>query len=266
MGYDLVEYAGTPLGRIAFHQTGSGEPLIISHGAESHKGQFSALAPLVADGIAMISYDQRDIAGSFTVAEPYTMADIGDDVVRLMDALGLEKAHIAGFSFGGLVSLNVAVDHPDRVQTLIAGTCPDNRRPPTEFLTALWAMDPAERTEAMFKAVLTEKGQLDPDMSATCRGILSGGYSRPGSHRHGALATHDVAGKLGRITAPTLLIYGSDDPIASPEDGASLAADISAARVAVVEGARHGVYWEFKEQTAQLVNAFVRDHPIQSGR
>src|SRR6201996_6311709 len=107
MGYDRTEYAQTPLGRIAFHQTGAGEPLILSHGGESHKGQYAPLAPLLADGIRAISYDQRDVADSFAVAGPYTMADVADDVVRLMDALGLEKAHIAGFSYGGLVSLNV---------------------------------------------------------------------------------------------------------------------------------------------------------------
>jgi 3-oxoadipate enol-lactonase len=265
VGYDLIEYAETPLGRIAFHQTGSGEPLILSHGGESHKGQYALLAPLLADGIRAISYDQRDIVDSFTVAEPYTMAEIADDVIRLMDALGFEKAHIAGFSFGGLVSLNVAVHHPDRVQTLIAGTSPDNRRPPTEFLKGLFALDTAERTEAMLKAVLSEKGQLDPVLAATTRAVISGGYTRPGSHRFEAIATHDVGDKLGNITAPTLLIYGSDDPIAAPADGASLAADIPGARVAVVERARHGIYWEFKEETAQLINEFVSAHPIQPG-
>jgi 3-oxoadipate enol-lactonase len=265
MGYDLIEYAETPLGRIAFHQTGSGEPLILSHGGESHKGQYAQLAPLLADGIRAISYDQRDIADSFTVAEPYTLAEIADDVIRLMDALGFEKAHIAGFSFGGLVSLNVAVHHPDRVQTLIAGTAPDNRRPPTEFLKGFFALDTAERTEAMIKAVLSEKGQLDPEMAATTRAVISGGYTRPGSHRFGSIATHDVGDKLANISAPTLLIYGSDDPLAPPENGASLAADIPDARVAVVEGARHGIYWEFKEETARLINEFVSAHPIQSG-
>lgn len=266
MGYDLIEYAETPLGAIAFHQTGSGEPLIISHGGESHKGQYAPLAPLLAPGIRAISYDQRDIADTFSVANPYTMADIADDVVRLMDALGFDKAHIAGFSFGGLVSLNVAVHHPDRVQTLIAGTSPDNRRPPSEFLKTIFTLDTAERSEAMIKAVLTEKGQADPEMSATIRGVVSGGYTRPGSHRHAAIATHDVGDKLGNITAPTLLIYGTDDPLASPDDGAALAADIPDARLAVIEGARHGVYWEFKEETARLINEFVLAHPIQPAR
>jgi len=262
MGYDLIEYAETPLGRIAFHQTGSGEPLILSHGAESHKGQYAPLAPLLAGGIRAVSYDQRDIADSFTVANPYTMAEIADDVIRLMDALGIEKAHVAGFSFGGLVSLNVAVHHPGRVQSLIVGTAPDSRRPPTEFLRNLWNLDTAARTEAMFRAVLSEKGQRDPAMEATLRSVMSGGYTRPGSHRHASLATHDVSSKLPSITVPTLLIYGSDDPVATPEDGASLAADIPGARVAVVEGARHGVYWEFKDQTAHLINDFVLAHPI----
>jgi len=264
MGYDLIEYAETPLGRIAFHQTGSGEPLILSHGMESHKGQYAPLAPLLAGNIRAISYDQRDIADSFAVAEPYTMAEVADDVIRLMDALGFEKAHIAGFSFGGLVSLNVAVHHPDRVQTLIAGTSPDNRRPATQFLQGLLAMDTAERTEAMIKAALSEQGQLDPVMAATARSVISGGYTRPGSHRFEAMATHDVGDKLANVTAPTLFIYGSDDPIASPQDGAALAADIPGARLAVVEGARHGIYWEFREATARLINEFVSAHPIRS--
>ena len=193
------------------------------------------------------------------------MAEVADDVIRLMDALELEKAHIVGFSFGGLVSLNVAVHHPDRVQTLIAGTSPDNRRAASEFLTRLFTLDTAERTEAMIKAVLSEKGQRDPVMEATVRSVVSGGYTRPESHRLEAMATHDVGDKLEDITAPTLLIYGSDDPIATPEDGAALAADIPGARLAVVDGARHGIYWEFKEEAARLINEFVSAHPIRNG-
>jgi 3-oxoadipate enol-lactonase len=70
---------------------------------------------------------------------------------------------------------------------------------------------------------------------------------------------------LRRARSPTLLIYGSDDPIASPQDGASLAADILGARLAVAEGARHSIYWEFREAAARLINEFVSAHPIHSG-
>jgi len=264
MGYDLTEYATTPLGRLAFHQTGAGEPLILHHGGESHKGQYAVFAPHLAPGIRAISYDQRDIADSFQVADPYDLKALADDCAALMDALGLEKAHIAGISFGGAISLHMAVNHPDRVQTLTVGAAPPAMRDSAPFMRNMLSRSPAERTDLMVDALLTPRAQMDQELTATLREVLSLTTSRPDSHRMEAIRGHDLDAELRAIGIPTLLIYGSDDPIATPESGRFIADRIPGAELVVLDGARHGLSFEFREQTARLVSDFVLSHPLSA--
>jgi len=262
MGYDLTEYAETPLGRLAFHQTGSGEPLILHHGGESHKGQYDIFAPHLADGIRAISYDQRDIADSFQAAEPYELKALADDCAALMDALGLEKAHIAGISFGGVIALHMAVNHPDRVQTLIIGAAPAASRASAPFLQDMLSKSPGERADLMVEAILSPKARMDHELTATVRGLLSVTHSKPDSHRMAALRNHDLDEELRAIDIPTLLLYGSDDPIVTPEAGQFIADRIPGAELVVLDGARHGLSFEFREHTARLMSDFVLKHPL----
>ncbi|HUN31660.1 MAG TPA: alpha/beta fold hydrolase [Trebonia sp.] len=260
MGFDLTEYASTPLGRLAFHQTGSGEPVILHHGGESHKGQYEIFAPHLADGIRAISYDQRDIGDSFRAAGPYGLKALADDCAALMDALGLDKAHIAGISFGGVVSLHMAIHHPDRVQTLIVGAAPPAMRASAPFLQKMAARSPEERNDLMIEALLSPQAQLDHELTATVREVLSVTYSRPGSHRLESLRDHDLDAELAAIGVPTLLIYGSDDPICPPAAGQFIADRITGAELVVLDGARHGLSFEFRAQTAALMSDFVLSH------
>lgn len=253
--------ARTPAGTIAYQETGSGEPLLLHHGAESHRGQYTGFAPLLPNGIRAISYDQRDIGGSFTSSEPYTMADLADDCVALMDALEIEQAHIMGISFGGALSLHVAIRHPDRVRSLLVGAAPDGTTGRSEYMTRILAASPDERTELMVGAVLSDDGRRDPDMEGAVRRLVSGRHSPPGSSRMAALDSHRVIDDLHRVTAPTLLLYGSDDPLVSVDNGRVLAAGIPGAELVVIPGARHGLSFEFATTTAALVGDFVLAHP-----
>lgn len=260
MGYDTFELANVRGGPLAYHELGSGEPLIMHHGGESHKGQYAAFAPLLAPGIRSISYDQRDIGDSFTAADPYTIGDIADDCVQLMDALGIDKAHIMGFSFGGAVALQVALRHPDRVRTLIAGTAPGGFATMTDYAKNIISRPPAERAELMLQALLSPEGQADAELVDPIRRLLSHGSAAPDSHRIGALRTHDLDEQLSAVTAPTLLIYGSDDPLAPPTTGRLIADRIPNARLEIIENGRHGLTTEFKEPVAKLISEFVLRH------
>ncbi len=268
MTYDTHRLAQTPLGPIAYHETGSGEPLLLHHGGESHKGQYSVFAPLLADGIRAISYDQRDILDSFRSTESYTMGDIADDCVRLMDALEIERAHVMGISFGGAVALNIAVRHPSRVGALILGATTATFSRPTPFTTELLALPVAERGDKMLGALLSDRGRQDENLLQVLARLVSGGHIEPGSRRSVAIGTHDVTESLSNIAAPTLLVFGDDDPLASLEQAHELRDGIPDSRLVVLEGARHGLSFEFKEELAELVSEFVLAHrisPVEAG-
>ena len=262
MSYDAFKLANIDGGQIAYHESGSGEPLLMHHGGESHKGQYAAFAPLLAAGIRSISYDQRDVGDSFSAADPYTIGDIADDCVQLMDALGIEKAHVMGFSYGGIVALHVARRHPDRVRTLIAGAAPASYAVMADAAKEIIARPPAERAELMLQALFSPQGQADAELVGSARRALSGGSAAPDSNRIGALRTHVLDEQLAAITAPTLLVYGSDDPLAPPATGRFIADRIPDARLEIIEGGRHGLTSEFKEPVAALVSEFVLRHPV----
>ena len=91
---------------------------------------------------------------------------------------------------------------------------------------------------------------------------MSGGSAAPDSNRIGALRTHVLDGQLAAVTAPTLLVYGSDDPLAPPTTGQFIADRIPDARLEIIERGRHALSSEFKEPVAKLVSEFVLHHPV----
>lgn len=265
MSFDAVRLAQTGLGPIAYHELGSGEPLIMHHGGESHKGQYEGFAWLLPPGIRAISYDQRDVGSSFRATRPYGIGDIADDCVALMDALGIEKAHILGFSFGGIVTMHVGVRHPDRVQSLIIGTAPvrfDEQHEALKELVATHGLQTQE--ELMIQAILSPAGQADPDQVDRVRRMMTGRVSDPGSNRMNAVRGHALDQELRSIVAPTLLVYGSDDPLCAPANGTFIANRIRNAELVTIDGARHGLSSEFKDRVAGLVRTFVLKHPVVS--
>jgi 3-oxoadipate enol-lactonase len=263
MGYDSFKTAEANGVTIAYHETGSGEPLLLLHGGESNKGQYEGFVPFLSDGIHAISYDQRDTGDTVNPAQPYTLKELADDAVGLMDALGFEKAHVMGVSYGGMLTLQIGLHHPDRVQSLIVGAAPYSiNAPRSPFAQRLVEMPLEERKKHMIDVVLSPKGQQNPDMMAALGRALEGSSTGPGSPRMAALAVHDMTEDAKKITAPTLLIYGGDDPVATPDNGEFLKARIPNSELVVLEGARHGLSFEFGEQTAKLLSDWVLSHPI----
>ncbi|MBK1787209.1 alpha/beta fold hydrolase [Prauserella cavernicola] len=262
MGYDVCRVADVGGNRVPYHETGTGEPLLLHHGAESHRGQYAIFAPLLRSGIRAISYDQRDVGDAEYVDADYTMQDLADDCVGLMDALDIEKAHIMGVSFGGAIALYVAARHPDRVRSLVVGATPDSFARPTAYLTKMMASAPEERAALMRNASLSPEAQRDEWLLARLADLGRGTVTALGSRRRAVLEDYDVRGQLSQITAPTLLVYGELDPLAPPEVGEDLHARLTSSELVVLEGARHGLSFEFREQTAALVNDWVSRHEI----
>lgn len=262
MGYDAFQVAAVDGNRIPYHQTGTGEPLLIHHGAESHKGQYAIFAPLLEDDIHAISYDQRDVGDADSVDADYTIVDLADDCVGLMDALGIEKAHVMGISFGGAIALNVGIRHPGRVQSLIVGAAPESFARPSAYMETVMAAAPEARGALMRDASLSVQAQQDEWLMANLASLGRGTVTALGSRRRAAMESHDVRDRLAEITAPTLLLYGELDPIAPPEMGWELHAQLPNSELVVLQDARHGLSFEFRQQTADLVNSWVDRHRI----
>jgi pimeloyl-ACP methyl ester carboxylesterase len=109
---------------IVFRQTGAGPPLLMLHGMEGDHGVFAGVQDELEDTFTTIAFDQRDCGRSRwmgSVPEAYTIMDLAEDTIRLLDALGIERTHLLGNSVGGVIAQYVATTWPERVDRLVLG-------------------------------------------------------------------------------------------------------------------------------------------------
>jgi len=252
---------------IAYAESGAGEPVILLHGGESTHIQYDTFRPLLGDGIRAIAYDQRDSGASVNPPDPYGIPDLAQDCAALIRGLGYERAHLFGSSFGGFIALQLAVSVPEVVQSLTVGaTFADASALQAPVASDIIELSPSQRDARMLAFALSETGQADDKLVAELRSILVHRSPEADARRLAAIPGYDLTGRLPGITAPTLLIYGEDDPAASPEIGKKIADAIPGARLEVISKARHGITIEFARETARLLREFALAHPSRPVR
>lgn len=216
---------------------------------------------LAAAGRFVIRYDLRDNGRSVTYppgAPEYTGADLDRDALGLLDALGLASAHLVGLSAGGGIAQVLAIEHPDRVAslTLLSTTSGgDDLPPPAPRLRARFASPPPEPDWSDRAAVIdyllddlcAYAGSLpwdEADMRALAKRIVDRTIDMASSMKNNWLIDHGgepIRPRLGRITAPTLVLHGTEDPLFPFGHGEALARDIPGARLLPLERVGHEV-------------------------
>ncbi|GAB3598544.1 alpha/beta fold hydrolase [Microbacterium tumbae] len=243
---------------VAYLESGAGSPLILIHGAESDRFQFTGLREHLGADIRAISYDQRDTGDTFGPDGPYSLADLAEDVVGLIHALGLEKATLLGTSFGGMIAQHVALNHPEAVDGLILVATTPSAALLAESTAPLVRLSEDERRLAMVDALLSPAGRdRDPELAARGRRVLARRTAEQSARRFAVMPEHETVERLGEVTARVLLIHGSDDPI-TPLSGAELMRGaLRDAHLEVIEGGRHGIGTEFPDVVAGHVRSFI---------
>ena len=202
------------------------------------------------------------------ITPPYTMDDMADDAVGLLDALGIPKAHICGMSMGGMIAQTIAIRHPSRVLSLISiySTTGNREVPPPkqEALGMLIAPVPAEREaciEHMLRLFRTIAGPGFPVDERWTRRIIAESYDRcfypQGMIRQlvAILTQVNREPALASVKAPTLVVHGSDDPLMAVEGGRRTAKAIPGAQFMLIKGMGHdlphgGAWPQIVEQIA----------------
>ncbi|MGW2150828.1 alpha/beta fold hydrolase [Nonomuraea bangladeshensis] len=234
---------------------GSGVPLVLVHGGESDRTQYATLRSYLGPGIRAISYDQRDSGITVNPPIPYTMGDLADDLADLLDALGLQRAHLLGTSFGGAVVQHTAIRHPERVASLVLiATTPSFALCPQK-VGELFDMAHDDRQKAVKDYFVTPEGRADLHN----RAAQTLAYRDPdkADRRHAAARQHEVRDRLEEITAPTLIVHGTQDLLA-PYSGALLMKErIPNARLRSIEDGRHAIAMEFAQPIAGYIREFL---------
>jgi len=234
---------------------------------------------LAGRGYRVIRFDNRDIGESTYLADagvpdvgkllmqalagvpidaakvPYTLADMADDAVGLLDALGIDTAHVVGASMGGAIGQEIALRHPKRVRTLVAimasSGAPGLPGPKPEALSLLLTPSPTDRAgyiqrHRQVMRVLRGPGdfadeeQLDAARAARAfeRGLNPAGYAR---QLAAIIASGSRRERLGAVRTPTLVIHGDNDPLVPIECGIDIARSVPGARMVTVEGMGHAL-------------------------
>jgi 3-oxoadipate enol-lactonase len=253
---------------ISYVESGSGEPLVLAHGGESDRHQFDIFRPLLGDGIRAIAYDQRDSVDTPYQGEAYGMLDHANDCAAFIAALGLERAHVMGTSYGGCVAMMTAIHHPGLVQSLIVAAAPPASVMTEPFRHTIdYPQGPGAIERLILESTITPDAiDHDPKLVAEVKSAIR--VREPESHgrRMGVLAAYDCRDDLGRIQAPTLVLIGAEDPLVSPETAAWMTERIPGAELRLLEGSRHGLTLQHRQRTADIARAFVLAHSESTTR
>ncbi len=195
-----------------------------------------------------------------TVVPPYTIEDMADDAAGLLQALGIEKAHICGMSMGGMIAQTLAIRHPRHVRSLISiyshtGN-PSLPPPKPEIMGLLLTPPPGARREniehnaRLFRALTGPGAPFDPEW---VRKTMALAYDRAfypqGVARQliAILTQNNRKAALKSISAPTLVIHGTADPLVPFEGGKETAEAVPGAEMTIIEGMGHdlphGEFW-----------------------
>lgn len=235
-----------------------GPPLVLSSSLGTTHAMWDAQADTLSERFRLVRYDRRGHGASPVPPGPYRIEDLGGDVIELLDDLGLERVSFCGLSIGGMVGMWLAAEAPERVERLVL-CCTYPHLPPAEMWAERAALVRAEGVEAVADAVLGRwfTPSAPAELVESFRRML---VATPAEGYAGcceAIGELDLRDRLGSISAPTLVITGEADPVASPENGEALAAAIPGARHVVIERAAHIANAEQPEAVTRALLDFL---------
>jgi pimeloyl-ACP methyl ester carboxylesterase len=249
--------------------------LIMGLGAQLITWDEALCEALVERGFHVIRYDNRDsglsekmeaagradvVAAYAGKAKPaYTLDDLADDAVGVLDALAIPAAHIVGASMGGFIAQLVAINHPDRALSLtsiMSGPGGQDAVAPTPEAAAVLVRTPGATLPEVVAAGLEGRrilgGVNNPfDVEVERRKIeraFARSYYPDGFGRQfvAILVAKSRVPALGNVDLPTLVVHGLDDPLVPVENGRRVAAAVPGARLLELEGMGHNIpprYW-----------------------
>ena len=197
----------------------------------------------LAGPFRVVRFDLRGHGASPVPPGPYALSDLGADVVALLDRLEIERAHVVGVSLGGMIAMWLGINAPRRVERLVL-CCTSARLGPPESWADRARLVREQGTQAVADAVVSRwltpaYAARHPELRARLRATIVATPAEGYAGCCAAIEHMDLEPDLARITAPTLVIAGADDPSTPPDHGARIAARVPGARMAVVPDSAH---------------------------
>lgn len=249
--------------RISYDVRGGGAPLLLVHGLGYARWGWAPVVDGLGESFTVVSCDNRGVGASDAPPGPYTVRELAEDAVAVLDDAGLDRAHVVGTSLGGMVAQEVALEWPERVDRLVlACTTPgvSGYTMPEQTVRLLLKV-PTMPVEERLKR-LVENALADPADPALVERIIAHRLASPQDPaawqaQAAAGMSFDALGRLERITAPTLVLQGTADVVVDPRNADVLATRIPEAHVELFPGTGHLFFWEQPERFVQVVSDFL---------
>src|SRR5262245_40896376 len=263
-----------------YEEHGHGDPLLCIMGFATDSTGWLLQTPAFAEHYRTIIFDNRGVGRSAKPSGAYTIHEMADDAVALLDHLKIDQTHVLGLSMGGMIAQEVVLRHPDRVRKLV--------------LAATFA-EPDDASETTRKAIfaqmggtITETGEMKidatevnplmffqhllplvfnpsfiqtelPKLMQMFSGALQYGFSIEAiMGQMQAILGHNTTDRLATIKAPTLVLTGDADRLIAPANSAAIARSIPGAKLVQIPGGSHGFNIEMPDRFNDAVLQFLR--------
>jgi 3-oxoadipate enol-lactonase len=216
--------------------------VVLSNSLGATRGMWDPQVPALAERYRVVTYDTRGHGESPAPAGPYSLDDLVDDLVALLEEVGAERAHVAGLSLGGMTAMRLAAREPRRVDRL-ALLCTSARPDPQPFLDRAVAVRsggtaPLAPTVAT-RWITPRFAAENPDLLARLEAMIAGSDDEGYAACCEVVAAVDLREDLGRISAPTLVVSGAEDPALPPPHQQVIADGIPGAELLTVSPGAH---------------------------
>jgi pimeloyl-ACP methyl ester carboxylesterase len=256
-----------------YRRVGHGDPLLMIMGTSGSLGLRGQVEPGLVEAHEVISFDNRGLGASEPGEGELSMRSMAGDTVALLDAIGVERAHVCGWSLGSAVAQELALAHPDRVGALVLyGTWGRVDGFQTALLSALshpWetgdleaaltalglAFSPELLSSPEFEALMEQLQPLFPSTEAQIAAT---------ARQWRADLEHDTLDRLHEISAPTLVVAGEQDLLTPPWQCRAVADRIPGARYECLSGpgSSHALAFERTEEFVALVRGFLGEQGL----
>ncbi len=250
-----------------YERRGAGEPLLLIQGMSGTHASWGEpfLAALEAAGFETLRYDHRGIGRSAAWRDPFTLPELAEDAIGLLDSVGWDRPHVLGISMGGMVAQELALAHPERLATLTLGCTyaggPDaSLTDPADLQALSEAMMSGDRERALRQGYETNVSRAFAAEESNYEAFHAMATSVPAPLpvillQMQAIGTHDTSARLAELRTPTLVVHGTEDRMLPVANASAIAEALPDARLELLEDVGHVFWWEQPQRSADLLAA-----------
>ncbi len=250
--------------KLYWREEGSGPPVLLIMGLSFTHDMWYRVTPGLAGEYRAILFDNRGIGLSDVPRGPYSMRRMASDARAVLDAAGVESAHVIGASMGGMIAQELALRYPERVRSLMLGCTSSSgllgKWPQFRYAPRGWKGRSREEREHSLRALLyadtTMPERIEEDVRIRCgcawcyKGVLS---------QLAGILTWSAYRRLPGIRVPTLVVHGDQDRLVPPENGRVVASRIPGARFQLIRDAGHVLITDQPEACVEAIRGFLKE-------